>query len=189
MEDIWNDESVEARSLNLAMLRQYQSGNMVSLDNLMSGIAEFPSSDRGGFDYRDFDADLWYRKTAGNFPLWVWLELKNSIVEKIFEKMQLQGNDYVCIEQYPDQIDRWFTLCIDKDIDFFRIKEELLKARQARNWNWNNNKTKRHETKLQDKGAPFAGDSEYTGTGVCCREDSIKPLIKYIGYEGSPFRC
>lgn len=184
MEDIWNDGSVEARSLNLAMLRQCQSGNIVSLDNLMSGITEFPTSDRGGFDYRDFDADLWNRKTAGNLPLWVWLGLKGSIVEKMLRTMQNQESDFVCITQYPDKIDHWFVLYRDQDVDFFRINVELRQAIEH-----NNNNTKRHETELQDKGAPLAGDSEYTGTGVCCREDSIEPLIKYTGYEGIPFRC
>lgn len=186
-DSILNDDSLEQRSLCLALVRQTMSGNTPDLSIFMPHT-NCSCKLYGGFDYQDFPQDDWYHTIARNIPDWPCLKLKPEILEKALCYCLTHHNiDYfntVC----QDPIDFWFTFSgTAEGPEYWR---GIVNACNTDKLIINPNKTiESNETELQNKETPVRGGSEQTANRICYRKSKAQFVIRHISHQGSPFRC
>lgn len=113
-----NDGSIEQRSLCLALIRQVMSGNEPYLSIFTPGTTCNTKS-CGGFNYRDFPEDNWYKTIAENIPDWPCLNLKPEILEEAIKNCLLQ-HDLKYFKKWGDSnIDYWFLFNNTEKPDFW----------------------------------------------------------------------
>ena len=185
-----NDGSIEQKSLCLALVRQAMSKNQPSLDILTNWrFNEFPNRDNGGFDYANFESDVWVEgNIAQNIPNWACLKLKPEILEQAICYCLTQHNiDYFNIV-YQKPIDFWFTFSETAEgPEYWR---GIVNACNTDKLIINPNKTiESNETELQNKETPVRGGSEHIANRICYRKSKAQFVIRHISHQGSPFRC
>ena len=102
-----NDDSIKQRSLCLALIRQVMSGNEPHLSIFTPGTT-CDTKSSGGFNYRDFPEDDWYRTIAKNIPDWPCLNLKPEILEKAIKNCLSQHNLQHFKHYVSYNINSWF---------------------------------------------------------------------------------
>lgn len=111
-DSIWSG-SLEDQMLNLAMLHQVASGNVLNISILEKSIAEndcFPTKRKGGFNYGDYSSEKWQsgRWWCGNPPDYKWLNLKPEFVERII--LRAKSEDRLSkLTENPNNSLSWFT--------------------------------------------------------------------------------
>ena len=182
-DNIWNDGSIEQRSLNLALLRQTQVGNIPDIHRLTNygGFTTFPTASQLGFNYESFPKDGWSGKIALNIPDWKWLNLDPKIVERALTHMKIQKISLSIPEKYPDNIALWFMFPNEEYEYWGTVGKELL--------NNNPKQIKEYENRLQEERASLTGDCGQTANRVCYRKSKAEFVIRHISHKGSPFRC
>lgn len=111
--DIWSGTE-EDIMLNLAMLHQVESGNVLDLKLLRCSVLDtvgFPDQSHGGFNYSDYPDECWqYSYSKCNYPPdYRWLKLKPEIVEKIIKYTTKQYSSFKLLVDYPDSPSYWFS--------------------------------------------------------------------------------
>ena len=120
-----NDDSIKQRSLCLALIRQVMSGNEPHLSIFTPGTT-CDTKSSGGFNYRDFPEDDWYRTIAKNIPDWPCLNLKPEILEEAIKNCLSQHNLQYFKAYVKYNINCWFIFNNTEKLDFwYKVADTL----------------------------------------------------------------
>lgn len=181
-----NDGSIEQRSLCLALIRQVMSGNEPHLSMFTPGTTCNTKSS-GGFNYRDFPEDNWYRTIAENIPDWPCLNLKPEILEEAIKNC-LSQHDLEYFKKWVSfNIDYWFIFNkTEKSGFWYKVVDTSITIHSEINKDINIEKpykTKENEIKFQRRKSTVLRGTVPEGSQQSSGKCKATTYCGYLSYQ------